>query len=143
MSRALLMLFSLTFCTACQAHRVQFDKEWLQVGPVVIEVELAITPEQRAQGLMERENVQSGMLFIGDDIRPMSFWMHNTPSALDLAYIKADWTIEQIIALQPFDETSRPSQGDVLGALEMPQGWFQAHGIKAGDRIRRCGKKCN
>ncbi|MFC4654523.1 MULTISPECIES: DUF192 domain-containing protein [Rheinheimera] len=144
MSR-LIVLFALLGITACQAQQiqpesVQFDKEWLQLGTEQIEVELAISPEQRAQGLMHRLNVQTGMLFIGDEVRPMAFWMLNTPSALDLAYIKADWTIEQVIALKPFDQTSRPSAGPVLGALEMPLGWFQAHGIKAGDSIKRCGK---
>ncbi|WP_337878809.1 DUF192 domain-containing protein [Rheinheimera sp.] len=144
MSRALLLL-TLLCSSACQAQQgpsapLRFDKEWLQVGSQQIEVELAISPEQRAQGLMDRPNVQTGMLFIGDAVRPMAFWMHNTPSALDLAYIKADWTIEQVIALEPFDQTSRPSAGPVLGALEMPLGWFKAHGIQAGDRIQRCGK---
>lgn len=137
-------LLALACMSACQAQQVQpeqvtFDKEWLQVGQQQIEIELALSPEQRAQGLMNRPNVQTGMLFIGDEVRPMAFWMLNTPSALDLAYIKADWTIEQVIALQPFDETSRPSQGPVLGALEMPLGWFKAHGIGAGDSIKRCG----
>lgn len=131
---------SLLLLLACPSLAAQFSKEWIQVGHMSIEVELALTPSERAQGLMGRENVQTGMLFLDDAIRPMAFWMYNTPSPLDIAYLKSDWTLEPVQALTPFDTTAKPSKGPVRGALEMPQGWFEKHGVAAGALLKRCGK---
>ncbi|MDX1390920.1 MAG: DUF192 domain-containing protein, partial [Rheinheimera sp.] len=56
--------------------------------------------------------------------------------ALDVAYIAPDWSIAQLVQLQPFDETPVPSPGAVIAALEMPRGWFARHGVKVGDKVQ-------
>lgn len=124
-------------------EQINFEKEWIKVGHVAFETELALTPEQRARGLMYRDNAENGMLFVYEEERILSFWMRNTKVPLDIAYIKADWTIEPIQFLYPYDEKGKASQGPVIGALEMPQGWFKAQGLAAGTKIIRCGKKCD
>lgn len=136
---ALLLMSS----TASAVEEIQFEKEWIKVGHIEFQTELAQTPEQRAHGLMYRDTAENGMLFLYNDERILSFWMRNTKVPLDIAYIKADWTIEPIQFLYPYDEKSKKSQGMVIGALEMPQGWFKAQGFGEGTQIIRCGKKCD
>jgi len=53
------------------------------------EVEIADTLEKHAQGLMNRErlNSESGMLFIFDTESKRSFWMKNTLIPLDIIWI--------------------------------------------------------
>lgn len=137
------VLFALSFSVAA-VEDVQFEKEWIKVGHLDLEVELALSTEQRARGLMYRDKVENGMLFIYDEERILSFWMRNTKVPLDIAYIKADWTIEPIQFLYPYDEKGKKSQGPAIGALEMPQGWFKAQGLEPGTKIIRCGnKKCS
>jgi uncharacterized protein len=128
--------------TAGAVEKIQFEKEWIKVGPIEFQTELALTPEQRARGLMYRDSAENGMLFLYDEARVLSFWMRNTKIPLDIAYIKADWTIEPVQYLYPYDEKGKASQGPAIGALEMPQGWFKAQGLAAGTKIIRCGKKC-
>lgn len=142
MNYLLSAVFALSFSVAA-VEDIQFEKEWIKVGHVAFETELALTPEQRARGLMYRDNAENGMLFVYDEARVLSFWMRNTKVPLDIAYIKADWTIEPIQFLYPYDEKGKASQGPVIGALEMPQGWFKAQGLAAGTKIIRCGKKCD
>jgi uncharacterized protein len=142
MNYLLSALFALSFSVAA-VEEIQFEKEWIKVGPVAFQTELALTPEQRARGLMYRDSAENGMLFVYDKARVLSFWMRNTKVPLDIAYIKADWTIEPIQFLYPYDEKGKASQGPVIGALEMPQGWFKAQGLAAGTKIVRCGKKCD
>ena len=40
------------------------------------------------------------------------------------------------VGMKPQDETTHWSRGFALYAVEMKQGWFAAHGIKAGDVIK-------
>ena len=137
-----LLACSVSVAAVETVEQINFEKEWIKVGHVAFETELALTPEQRARGLMYRDNAENGMLFLYEEERILSFWMRNTKVPLDIAYIKADWTIEPIQFLYPYDEKGKASQGPVIGALEMPQGWFKAQGLAAGTKIIRCGKKC-
>ena len=63
MNYLLSTLFILSFSVAA-VEEIQFEKEWIKVGHVELEVELALTTEQRARGLMYRDKVENGMLFI-------------------------------------------------------------------------------
>ncbi len=141
MNYLLSAVFALSFSVAA-VEDIQFEKEWIKVGHVAFETELALTPEQRARGLMYRDSAENGMLFVYDEARVLSFWMRNTKVPLDIAYIKADWTTEAVQFLYPYDEKGKKSKGPAIGALEMPQGWFKAQGLGAGTKIIRCGKKC-
>ena len=141
MNYLLSALIALSFSVAA-VEEIQFEKEWVKVGHVKFQTELALTPEQRARGLMYRDSAENGMLFVYDEARVLSFWMRNTKVPLDIAYIKADWTIEPVQFLYPYDEKGKASQGPVIGALEMPLGWFKAQGLAAGTKITRCGKTC-
>lgn len=110
----------------------------LSVGGVTVTAEIADTPALRERGLMERDSLPEnhGMLFVYPDAEQRSFWMRNTPMALDIAFLDRNGTIINIETMQPNDDTSTFSDGPMLYALEMEAGWFEAHGIEPGARVR-------
>lgn len=110
----------------------------LNVGGVTVTAEIADTPALRERGLMERDSLPEnhGMLFVYPDEERRSFWMRNTPLALDVAFLDRNGTIINIETMQPNDDTSHYSDGPMMYALEMEAGWFEANGVQAGDRIR-------
>lgn len=88
-------------------------------------------------GLMFRESldINSGMLFIFNEVAEQSFHMRETKIPLDIAFIREDGTIESIKKLEPFDESSVASDGEVLCALEVNRGWFAENNVEVGDQI--------
>ncbi len=107
-----------------------------------VEIEIAYTIAESTQGLMYRDSMPDdhGMLFVYSEPRFMGFWMKNTKIPLSIAFIRDDLIVSNIKDMKPhhgqFDPTERyESKYQCLYALEMNQGWFVKHGIKAGDKI--------
>jgi uncharacterized membrane protein (UPF0127 family) len=88
-------------------------------------------------GLMFRESldINSGMLFIFEEVDHQSFYMKETKIPLDIAFITEEGTIESIKQLEPYDETPVASDGEVLCALEVNRGWFVENNVEVGDEI--------
>ena len=103
-------------------------------GADTVRAEIARTPSERAQGLMERDTLPPGrgMLFVFEDLNVRSFWMGNTYIALDIAFIDANLRIVDIQAMEPLTTNSHVSRFPAMFALEVPQGWFEEHGIGVG-----------
>jgi uncharacterized membrane protein (UPF0127 family) len=99
--------------------------------------ETATTTATRTVGLMHRFSLKPdhGMLFVFDAPQPLAFWMKNTFVPLSIAFIGVDGKILNIEDMAPQTETTHPSQGFALYALEMKKGWFAQHAIVAGDRV--------
>ena len=109
----------------------------LSAGMHNIHAEVAITPDQRQKGLMYRRDLASheGMLFVFEAPSPQCFWMRNTPTALDIAFVADDGRIVNIDQMKPFSDESHCSAAPVRFVLEMNQGWFAKRGIKAGFKL--------
>ena len=109
----------------------------LTIGKATLKAEIAADDRSRTIGLMNRFSLQPdhGMLFVFDQPQPLAFWMKNTYVALSIAYLDADGVILNILDMKPHDESTHPSAGLALYALEMKQGWFKERGIGAGDRV--------
>ncbi len=108
-------------------------------GPVDLMVEIARTPQQQMRGLMFRDEVPalSGMLFVYDQPRPISMWMRNTPTSLDMLFIDEGGVIRGIEAeTVPFSEAVISSPVPVTGVLEILGGEAERLGIGVGDRVR-------
>jgi uncharacterized protein len=107
-------------------------------GTHVIDVEIADTPQEKAQGLMFRTHLDDnrGMLFAYDTPQEITMWMRNTYIPLDMVFIRADGTVHRIEArTEPLSEDIIASRGDVTACLELAGGAAERLGLKAGDRV--------
>ena len=101
-------------------------------------VEVAETPEQQAQGLMNRQSLapDRGMIFPRNPSGDASFWMKNTLIPLDMIFIRADGTIARIAEnTVPLSLDPVPSLEPVAAVLEIAGGRSAELGIKAGDTV--------
>ena len=107
-------------------------------------VELALTPEQRGQGLMYRREMASdaGMLFdFGPRYGRASMWMKNTFIPLDMLFIKSDGEIESIAErTTPHSLEAVSSRGSVRYVLELNGGTAARLNIRPGDRMELAKK---
>jgi len=142
---ALLILSVLLFAipTLVVAAQLPTDPERLildtQNGPVSISVELALTADDRASGLMHRESMASdhGMLFKFDQTRLILMWMKNTPLPLDMLFLDSTGTVVGIAKdTTPFSESIIPSPAPVRYVLELNAGTAAKRGISVGDKAR-------
>lgn len=137
---SLLCLFVLAGCQETDAQELA-PLSIVSSGGAVHEfkVEMAVTPQQQAQGLMNRTEMpmDQGMLFwFGGAESPRSFWMKNTLISLDMLFIRRDGIIHHIHhSATPEDLTSVPSQGPVAAVLELNGGVSRLLGISKGDKV--------
>jgi uncharacterized membrane protein (UPF0127 family) len=107
-------------------------------GTHAIDVEIADTPEEKAQGLMFRTRLddKSGMLFFYETPQEITMWMRNTYIPLDMVFIRSNGTVHRIEARTvPLSEDIVASRGDVTACLELAGGAAERLGLKPGDRI--------
>ena len=102
-------------------------------------VEIADDEAERQRGLMERPPLADdrGMLFQFPDVAERGFWMHNTPSPLDIIYIDPRGRIVSIARnATPNSDAIIPSNGPASGALELRGGRAAEIGAQPGDTVR-------
>ena len=77
-------------------------------------VEIAKSPERRQKGLMGRNSLksQSGMLFLYESPRRVSFWMKNTLISLDVIFLSANGKILKIY------HNAKPESLQIMSAVE-------------------------
>lgn len=104
----------------------------------LIDIEIAGTEAERNQGLMYRKSMKEnhGMLFIMDEFRPQSFWMHNTHISLDIIYLDIDSNIVSVQKYtEPYSDASLPSNKPAKFVVEVIAGFYDKYGLKEGDRM--------
>ena len=103
-----------------------------------LEIEIPNNIRDFNLGLMFRESLDfnKGMLFVFDEVGQKSFHMTETKIPLDIAFITEDGIIDSIKELEPYNENSVSSEGDVLTALEVNRGWFAENNVEVGDEIQ-------
>lgn len=141
-----ILIISLIFCIfalGASCRNSNLEKKTLTLckadgTELSVKAEIAVKPEDRNFGFMERKNIPdgTGMLFIFEYDQILSFWMKNTPTPLSIAFITKDGKIKDIFDMQPFSTASKTSTGYVRYALEVPQGWYKKNGIKTGDVLK-------
>ena len=111
---------------------------WVIFGADTVLAEVAATSDERAEGLMYREEVPdgTGMLFVFPDVAVRSFWMANTYVALDIAFLDTSFNVVDIIQMEPLVEESYTSKAPAMYGLEVRQGWLAEHGIAVGERAQ-------
>jgi uncharacterized membrane protein (UPF0127 family)/CheY-like chemotaxis protein len=112
-------------------------------GDHCIRVELAVTPEQRTQGLMFRSALppDTGMLFVFPEEGLWTFWMKNTYIPLDVVWLNdAREVVETYAMAMPAPGVPEPpSFGGTQKAryvVEVASDFIRAHKIRVGDKVR-------
>lgn len=121
---------------ACSGDRINLRGDW---GQASFSVELALTPEERAQGLMHREALpkNASMLFIYERSGTLSFWMRNTRIPLDMLFIEPSGRVAHVHQNAiPFDETPISGGSGNLAVLEINGGLSELYGIDTGSVIQ-------
>jgi uncharacterized protein len=115
----------------------------LKVASHPLKVEVAVTEEQRNQGLMFRKQLgrDDGMLFIFDDPGYYAMWMKNTLIPLSVAFVDANGVILNVLDMEPQTLDSHGAAGPAVYAIETNKGWFAAHKVKAGDKVTGLPRK--
>ncbi|MAY85725.1 MAG: hypothetical protein CML02_03220 [Pseudooceanicola sp.] len=120
----------------CRDDRVQLRGDWGSAG---FSVEVVDTVEDRARGLMFREQMArgAGMLFVYDTPGPVSFWMKNTLIPLDMVFVDDAGTVQRVHSNAiPGDLTPIDGGDDILVVLEINGGLAQRYGIGPGSQLR-------
>lgn len=108
-------------------------------GSFEYSVELALTGEERAVGLMNREEMAEdhGMLFRFESPRPVTMWMKNTLIPLDMIFIRRDGTVAGFHEnAEPLSLETIASPEPVLYVLELNGGKAEEMGLQEGDVVR-------
>lgn len=100
-------------------------------------VEIADDGEERARGLMFRQNMapDHGMLFVFGEEQPLAFWMKNTILPLDLVFIDAKGKIVGVKQGTPYSEAPISPGIPSRFVLELNAGTAAKFGIDAGDIV--------
>lgn len=122
---------------------MRFDKEPLLIQTAAgktlhFTVEVAVTPDQRAHGLMFRKTMgdDAGMIFDFGEPRRVAMWMENTFLPLDMLFADDTGTIRHIKEnATPYSRDIIDSMSPVKYVVELNAGIVDKLGIKVGDRI--------
>ncbi len=141
-------LAALLLLTAgCNRHKAPSSHATPSAPTVVIDadgravpfrVEVALTPEEHARGLMYRSHLDpdAGMLFVFDEPRVQRFWMKNTLIPLDMIFIGPDRRIAGVVEnAAPETETERMVPARSQYVLEIGGGLASRLGIHAGELV--------
>lgn len=109
------------------------------VGGDSIIVDIADTPEERAQGLSGRESLgaNEGMLFIFDEPQIPQFSMRDMNFPIDIVWISEDLNVVAVtptIAVETYPDTFVPP-GPIKYVLEVNSGLSASRGWLAGDKV--------
>ena len=107
-------------------------------GDVVVTVEIADSPAERSQGLMNRRTLgnDQGMIFMFPAEDVQSFWMKNTLIPLDMIFVNSALDVVGVVAdAEPMTTTPRTVDAPAAYVIEVNGGFAAAHGIAAGAHI--------
>jgi len=104
-------------------------------------VELALTPQDKNQGLMFRESLEldKGMLFIYEKSGKYSFWMKNVLFPLDIIWIDENKEVvfisENVLPCKLDPCSSVKPDREAKYVLEINGGLSEKIGLAVGDRL--------
>ncbi|MCF6443581.1 DUF192 domain-containing protein [Nereida sp. MMG025] len=120
----------------CREDTVYLRGPW---GQAQFSVEIADDDDERAQGLMHRQDLPrgAGMLFIYDRPQAVSFWMQNTLIPLDMIFVDAQGVVQKIHQdAVPMDTTGIFGGDGIFAVLEINAGLSALYGMDEGTQLR-------
>ncbi|MBI2144610.1 DUF192 domain-containing protein [Candidatus Woesearchaeota archaeon] len=108
---------------------------------VKIKAEISDTNEERAKGMMLRQQLDKGegMLFFYPDSAVRNFWMKNTLIPLDMIFIAENMTVVKIHHAVPCSSepcTLYNSEQPIKYVLEVNRNLTASHGISEGGKVK-------
>ncbi|MCX6748790.1 MAG: DUF192 domain-containing protein [Candidatus Pacearchaeota archaeon] len=101
-----------------------------------VDVELAVSQEQQELGLMFRNNLSRGMLFIYDEEKDLSFWMKNTLIPLDIIWINSNLEITAIEQASQCSDSCQIYTHQGQYVLEVNSNFTSMSNLKIGDNAK-------
>jgi len=110
---------------------------------VTVSLMVADESSERQSGLMHREELanRTGMVFVYENAKQVSFWMKNTLIPLDMIFLGPDRTVLNVQHASPQpDATSDelktyPSDGEAKYVVELPRGFANRTGVGPGTKL--------
>jgi uncharacterized membrane protein (UPF0127 family) len=138
--RLVIIVAFLTLYCSGQTPRNRFIKVFFPDGFAVV-AELAVSPEERARGLMFRDELHEdqAMLFLFTEEDIHSFWMKNMRFAIDILWLdrnKRIVHIESRVPPCPREPCETYVPDSVAGfVIELQSGCAEKHGLRVSDRL--------
>lgn len=136
-------LLALTGCGSKELVLSSFDGS--ETAKVIVEI--ADTPKERDQGLMDRDVLEEGkgMLFVFKEPEMLSFWMKNTRIPLEILYFDQQGEFVNVASMVPCTADPCPRYNAVARsqyALEVNPGFRETHKIGVGWKldVKKVGK---
>ncbi len=146
-----LLLSAFTMLVACQPAAIRPEElplpEQVTLGlsdpqgkEMTLHVEIADTADERARGLMFREDLEpdGGMLFVFDAEQELSFWMKHTLIPLDIVFFDGEGEAVSTHTMLPCEADpcmTYASLKPAKFALEIQAGSVKEHGIAPGWKL--------
>ncbi|MBI3180380.1 MAG: DUF192 domain-containing protein [Deltaproteobacteria bacterium] len=115
-------------------------------GVVTVAVEVADTPSERTQGLMNRESLgeYNGMVFVFPREEEHVFWMRDTLIPLDMIFIDARLIVVGVVhEAEPLTDDPRTVGVPSRFVVEVNGGFAAEHGIATGVEVSMNGVPMN
>ena len=129
--------------------RLDSDVAVVSIGDATYVVDLAVSSEERRQGLSGREHMppDAGMLFVFEEEQVLHFWMYEMRFPLDIIWIDAQCVLLEVARDAPApppnagnDEIPRvQSPSPARYALEVNAGEAERKGLQPGDPVEFIG----
>ena len=134
------VLTGLVSCTGTGTHpdrppsTVAFDE-----ADALLYVEVADDASEQRRGLSGIEHLPAdeGMAFVWQEPVGSTFWMKDTLIPLSIAFVDETGRVIDVLDMQPCESDPCPTYGvdePYVLAVEANLGWFDDHGVGAGDR---------
>jgi hypothetical protein len=109
----------------------------LEVGQSAYQIELAVTPAQRRQGLMYRQQLDSrqGMLLVYSRAGDHRIWMKNMRMTLRVYWIDDQFTVISVQRLEPCSSSPCPVYSAPRAARFILELGDYDHALAIGDKI--------
>lgn len=119
----------------CKSFEAAFP---LTLGGKKLSVRAAITELERQRGLTGCRGLpeNSGMIFVYPDESRRGFWMRGVPVGLSVGFFDANGILLETHEMRANDLSVTSSRSErVKFVLEMPSGWFDENGVRAGTAL--------
>jgi uncharacterized membrane protein (UPF0127 family) len=109
----------------------------LEIGQSTYQIELAVTPAQRRQGLMHRQQLDSrqGMLLVYQHAGDQRIWMKNMRIALRVFWIDDEFTVISVQRLEPCSDSPCPVFSAPRPARFVLELGDYEHALDPGDKL--------